>query len=338
MSTKPFLSICIPAYNVQKTIGHCLESIIEQTFVDYEILIVDDGSDVPLEFDIGDLNRMDMCRIKLVRQENGGTYAARQRAIREACGRYIFCMDADDALSSSRALGHIARALEMNSFPDVLLTNAFREDGTRCVDYSGLSNGEVKKRDVVDRFFFNRGWNSMYTMAFRRSLFSPAADRPRLLMAEDRLQKAEIFSMAETFALFDESVYFYRDVQGSAMNSPFELRDFYNRTYVGNEILGMLDELGANRKAWARSFNGYVAASLFELGMDGRRSRAERLDLYPEFRNTDGCEEALAYIDCVPMWKDRICLEAFNDRKWVLLDALLASRRFASKAKNLIVN
>ena len=338
MNAEPFLTICIPAYNAQGAIDRCLESVTTQVFDDYEVLIVDDGSDVPLELGSGELEKIDACRIKVVRQENGGTYAARQRGISEARGRYIFCVDADDAFSSSRALGRVARALEANSYPDVLLTNAIREDGTWCVDYSGLSNGKVEKGDVVDRFFLDRGWNSMFTMAFRRSLFSPAAGRPRLLMAEDRLQKAEIFSVAESFALCDEPLYLYRDIEGSAMNSPFELRDFYNRTYVGNEILGMLDRLGAGRKAWACSFNDYVATSLFELSMDTRRSRAERMGLYPEFRDADGLDEVLAYIGDVPAWKDRICLEAFRDRKWSLLDALLVGRQFFSKAKHLLTN
>ena len=120
------------------------------------------------------------------------------------------------------------------------------------------------------------------------------------------------------------------------MNSPFEPRDFYNRAYVGSETLGMLDELGADRKAWARSFNGYVAASLFGLGIDKRRSRAERMGLYPEFREAAGCDDALAYAGDVPAWKDRACLEAFRDRKWPRLDALLVGRRLASRAKHLL--
>lgn len=336
MSLSPLLSICIPAYNAQGIIEACLASITEQLFDDYEVVVVDDGSKIPLVLGRKSLAGLNAQRVRTFRQENGGTYAARQRAIGEARGRYVFCMDADDVLASPEALGHIARALEGNSFPDVLLTNAVREDGARYVDYSGLVGGAVGKRDIVNRFFLDHGWNSMFTMVFRRSLFRPAADRPRLLMAEDRLQKAEIFSAAGSFALCDEPLYVYRDVEGSAMNSPFEPRDFYNRAYVGNETLGMLGGLCADRGVWARSFNGYVAASLFELGMDGRRSRAERMGFYPEFRGAAGCDEALACAGDVPAWKDRVCLEAFRDRNWSLLDALLMGRRLASKAKHLL--
>lgn len=335
MSRSPLISICIPAYNAGHVIGSCLGSIADQSFDDYEVVIVDDGSKELTIYGSDQFPASAPHRVRLIRQENGGTYAARQRAIGEACGRYVFCMDADDTLAHTDALGHIARGLEKNSYPDVLLTNAIREDGTRCVDYSGLLSGLIEKKDVVGRFFLDCGWNSMFTMVFKRSLYIPASDRPRLLMAEDRLQKAEIFSKAVSFALCDEPLYIYRDVEGSAMNSPFEPVDFYNRAYVGVETLEMLDDLGASREAWAQSFNGYVATSLFELGMDKRRSRRERVALYPQLRNVDGCDEALVYYSDVAAWKDRTCLETFRDRRWCLLDTLLMVRRLVSNAKHL---
>lgn len=334
---RPLLSICIPAYNAEEVIGGCLASIAGQDFGDFEVVIVDDGSGARLVLGGDALAGLGANRVRLIRQENGGTYAARQRAVSEARGRYVFCMDVDDALVDMHALGRIAGALEGNSFPDVLLTNAEREDGSRCVDYGSLVNGAVERATVVRRFFLDTGWNSMFTMVFRRTLFNPAPGRPRLLMAEDRLQKAEIFVAAGTFALCDETIYLYRDVAGSAMNRPFEERDFYNRAYVGAETLGMLDGLGATRGEWARSFNKCVVASLCGLCMDSQRSRAERMGFYPEFRNADGCEEALAYVGDVSVWRDRACLEAFRDRKWRLLDALLLGRCLASKTKHLLM-
>ena len=152
MGAEPFLTICIPAYNARGVIGGCLESLAAQVFDDYEVVIADDGSDEPLELGCGELAGLDARRLRIVRQENGGTYAARQRAIGEARGRYVFCMDADDALANSGVLARIARALEANSFPDVLLVNAAREDGTACVDYSGLADGaEIGRASCRER-------------------------------------------------------------------------------------------------------------------------------------------------------------------------------------------
>lgn len=81
----PCISICIPAYNAWEAISICLESIAVQAFDDYEVVIVDDGSDIPLELDGDRLERLGARRVRVTRQENGGTYAARRKAIGEAC-------------------------------------------------------------------------------------------------------------------------------------------------------------------------------------------------------------------------------------------------------------
>lgn len=333
MSLTTFFSICIPAFNPHGAIFNCLSSIIDQNYDDYEVIIVDDGSDEPLRETISSF--IDSSKIRVIRQANSGTYSARQMAISAAHGRYIYCMDADDCLRDNSSLASLANELAKYSFPDVLLLNAVRESGDCCVNYGSLSNGPIEKHDVIDRFFLDCGWNSMSTMVFKRRLFKLKPARPKLIMAEDRLQKAEIFSIAESFALCNMSFYLYKDTDGSAMNSPFEPLNFYNRTYVAAEILGFLDALGANRKLWARSFNGYVVASLIELINDKRRPCAERINLYPEFRDVRCCDEALCYVSDIPVWKDRVCLEAFRDRKWVYLDALLLGRRLTSKVKHL---
>ncbi|MGN8709059.1 hypothetical protein ACTNDK_06360 [Collinsella sp. HCP3S3_B1] len=169
-------------------------------------------------------------------------------------------MDADDAVAHSDMLTHISCALEKYFFPVVLLLNAVREDGSLHINFSGMDDGLLAKADVVRRFFLEVGWHSMCTLTFRHSLFH--RESKRSLLAEASLLKAEFFVKANTFALMDEEVYVYRSVKGSAINSPFETRDFYNRAYVGNVTLEMLPELGGTRGNWALSFNGCVATTI----------------------------------------------------------------------------
>ena len=334
MNLEPLISICIPAYNAQGVIETSLNSILAQDFNDYEIIIVDDGSDPRLSLTRGALTGLNSLRVKIVRQENGGTYSARQRAFKEAHGQYIICVDADDSLTNHNALSSIAAALENNRYPDVLLYNAIQEDGTCCVSYSDLdSDGEIARSAVVERFFLASGWNSMWTMAFRRNLLPPIEHSPRLLMAEDRLQKAEVFARAQSYALLDEPIYFYRKVEGSKMNSVFEPTDFYDRIYVDCRIGEMLVELGATQAMWAYSFNRNVIASLCELASDVKRNRGERIRLYGEFRDAAGCDEGLESLDEAFLWRDYAPLKAFKDRRWALLDVLLRGRHLISKIK-----
>lgn len=332
-----FISICIPYFNAQRFFSRCLRSICNQDFRDFEIVILDDGSSDPLSIDVLRSqfpDAIDLC-VKVVRTTNGGTYAARQRAIGQARGEYILCVDADDRLADSEVLGVIAKTLRGSSLPDVLMFNVSREDGARLIDYSGLGNGcEVDKGEVIRRFFAEPGWNSMFSLVFRRDLFMASPGRPKLLMAEDRLQKAEILAKAKSFFLLDEPLYVYCDVVGSKMNSPFDPQDFYDRVYVNKQIREMLQELHASEAEWAISSNGYIMASLLDLARSTTLNRNKRMSYYRRFRDEDSCVESLAQLDRRGFdWKDYECLSAFSSRRWVELDLLLRGRSILSIVK-----
>ena len=92
-----FISIIIPAYNVEKYISKCLESIINQTFTDYEVLIVDDGSTDGTKCVCRDWIKKD-CRIRYYEIAHQGQGPARNKGIQESKGEYLVFVDADDWL------------------------------------------------------------------------------------------------------------------------------------------------------------------------------------------------------------------------------------------------
>ena len=97
---KPFFSIVVPVYNVEPYLAECLDSVVNQTFDDYEIILINDGS-----FD----GSGDICgeyagkydRISLIEQDNQGLSAARNAGIRASKGEYIFFVDSDDIVSEN---------------------------------------------------------------------------------------------------------------------------------------------------------------------------------------------------------------------------------------------
>ncbi|MCX8998125.1 glycosyltransferase [Rhizobiaceae bacterium BDR2-2] len=91
--TDPFFSVAIPLYNRAKTIGKTIESVLAQSFSDFEIVVVDDGSVDQPEKAIAAIGDP---RIRLIRQPNGGAAVARNRAVSEGRGRYIAFLDSDD--------------------------------------------------------------------------------------------------------------------------------------------------------------------------------------------------------------------------------------------------
>jgi len=97
--SEPRYSIVIPVYNAEKYLYRCLESILQQTFSDYEIIIVDDGStDASKEICSSYVNDY---RVFYYFQKNSGVSSARNKALREAKGEYILFVDADDYISAN---------------------------------------------------------------------------------------------------------------------------------------------------------------------------------------------------------------------------------------------
>ena len=91
----PQISVIIPVYKVEQFLGDCIKSILSQTFSNYEIILVDDGSPdnsgkLCDEFAAGD------SRIKVVHKENGGVSSARNKGIEIAEGEWICFVDSDD--------------------------------------------------------------------------------------------------------------------------------------------------------------------------------------------------------------------------------------------------
>ncbi|MGN0189245.1 MAG: glycosyltransferase family 2 protein, partial [Candidatus Cryptobacteroides sp.] len=93
----PAVSIIIPVYNAREYIVRCLESIINQTFKDWEAICVDDGSIDSSPWILDDYASRDP-RIKVITQPNAGVSAARNTALEAACGDYVCFVDSDDFL------------------------------------------------------------------------------------------------------------------------------------------------------------------------------------------------------------------------------------------------
>lgn len=91
----PQVSIITPCYNASRYISQTIDSVLTQTFTDWEMIIVDDGSKDDSSDIVEKYVKKDS-RIRLIQQPNGGSANARNHGIREATGRYIALLDADD--------------------------------------------------------------------------------------------------------------------------------------------------------------------------------------------------------------------------------------------------
>lgn len=127
MTQAPKISVIIPAYNSEKTIKETIQSVINQTFADFEIIVINDGSnDSTLEV----LSSIKEPRLKVFSYTNSGVSESRNRGIAEAKGEYISFIDADDMWTDNK-LEEQLKALQSNSGASVAYswTNFINENG-----------------------------------------------------------------------------------------------------------------------------------------------------------------------------------------------------------------
>lgn len=107
----PFISVIVPVYNVEAYLDECIRSVLTQDYLDFEIVMVDDGSTDSSGKRCDELALEDD-RIKVFHKKNGGLSSARNYGVDRASGKYVIFLDSDDCWCSSSALGILASAAE----------------------------------------------------------------------------------------------------------------------------------------------------------------------------------------------------------------------------------
>ena len=135
----------MPFYNVeQKLFLNCIKSIIEQKYRDFELIIINDGSNMKFNDVLNNVKKMDS-RIHIFRKENGGVSTARNAGVKVARGKYIAFLDADDSYADTDALERMFHTCEKFRIPICGCRWVYKayKDGTR--KKAGLFKESEKK-------------------------------------------------------------------------------------------------------------------------------------------------------------------------------------------------
>lgn len=125
------ISVIVPVYNKAKYLNRCIDSLVEQSFDHIEVILVDDGS-IDNSFEICNAYAKSDARVRVIKKENGGASSARNVGIREARGRYLMFVDADDYVEKT-ACENLWERITKDEDIDIIL-------GNRC---GHPTNGEV---------------------------------------------------------------------------------------------------------------------------------------------------------------------------------------------------
>lgn len=139
MKNSVYLSIIVPVYNVEKYIEQCIESIINQKEIDFELILVNDGS-TDRSLDICKEYKKRNDRIKIINQKNQGVSSARNNGVKLAKGKYIMFVDSDDYLYKDDCLKTIQKNIENKDY-DIVMFNMlymYENNGEKKYDYLAL--------------------------------------------------------------------------------------------------------------------------------------------------------------------------------------------------------
>lgn len=235
-----YFSIIVPCYNLEKYISKTIDSIVNQTFQNFEIIIIDDGSkDKSLEIiqkraDIED-------RIKVISQTNQGVSEARNIGLLNARGRYIYFMDGDDLIEDSLLndaynIFEKNKKIQMYSFAyDLVGNNKYR------VYKNKKGNNKIFSSNKFLNLFFKRKiYQSICSFIVEREILKNKKFIMGMTHGEDQAFQIEL--LLEEFNIYYTSkIYFHYIMRdGSAMNSKIKIKNLM--------FLEFLLQLNKNKK------------------------------------------------------------------------------------------
>lgn len=224
-------SILIPVYNVEKYLSTCLDSVLNQTFRDFEVICVNDGStDNSLKI-LEEYSKKDK-RIKIFSKSNCGLLWARRDGIKLASGEYVLFLDSDDAYHSNNALSLIDICLEKYNFPDlVIFDRAEIVDGKvvyTCPHFFEEERFFDEKSIHELRYnFISRNYlNAIFLKCIKTNVIKQdttdyTVHNPQ--MAEDVTQSMFMFDKCKTIVFLPEFIYLYRRNNASITRTPLTL-------------------------------------------------------------------------------------------------------------------
>lgn len=231
---KPFFSIVMPTYNVEKYIGKAIESVQKQTFTDWELIVVDDctpdkSAEIAEKFAEADK------RIKVIHHEvNQGLSPARNSGEKAACGKYIWFMDSDDYVDDD-LLEKVYRSLEKNPAKLVvfgLKEEYFDKDGNFgyshmvCPKEGYYAEKEGLRKEIIyleQATLYGYAWNKFYDLEYLRSI---GIQYENVKLIEDILFNVKYCMDIDSMNTLDIAPYHYQKRLDNSLTNKF-VPDYY---------------------------------------------------------------------------------------------------------------
>ena len=250
---RPLVSIIIPAYNSESTIGRCLQSIVGQSYGNLEVLVLDDGStDDTVRVAMGFSSPL----IKIIKLRHAGVSAVRNHGIKKSTGKYIMFVDADDTIATT-TVEQLVNYAESNHADVVkfgfntVKRNKFKPEKYDCIIEGGIDLGKKENYEMVRSWFYDQQRNiPCYTPTlFLKREFVIKHDLyydERLVMMEDAVYYLSLLKTGTTIYFWNKYLYNVFVNPKSATRSRKNMRRAYKGALESSSII-------INEMAWKQS-------------------------------------------------------------------------------------
>jgi glycosyltransferase involved in cell wall biosynthesis len=232
------ISIIVPVYKVEPYLRECLDSVLAQTFTDYECILVDDGSpdNCPA---ICDEYAAKYPQMKVIHKENGGLSDARNVGIEAAVGEYIALLDSDDLFASDDALQNLFNVIQDTKAPVIYnskltIFNESRRGVCDSVDHNFISGDPVQLyKQIINRKGQMTGWLfvCLHSFLIEHKLFFLKG-----ILHEDIHWIPRLFCVAEKIAVNHSLFYTYRVERVGSITSVIKAKNVFDMVYILGEL------------------------------------------------------------------------------------------------------
>ncbi|MCD8003155.1 MAG: glycosyltransferase [Clostridia bacterium] len=241
-------SVVVPIYKVEKYINKCIESILSQTFTDFELILVDDGSTDKCLSICDEYSKRDS-RVKTIHKTNGGLVSARNAGLLEATGRYICYVDGDDWVKSDLLETIVEKAI-IPYEPDMVIFGAekiFTDHTELLVDPvdEGLYDKKALNAKIYPYMMYDNrkpfckglvfpvAWNKVYK---RELILEHYCKDERIRMGEDNAFVFECLVSSNEVYFCSNSLYCYNKINDGSMTNSYDSNRFRNNAWLTSYI------------------------------------------------------------------------------------------------------
>lgn len=257
---KAEVSIIVPVFNVEKYVSGCIESLVNQTFANTEIILVNDGSKDGSKAICEKFSEKDE-RVKVIHKENGGLSSARNAGLVVAKGKYVLFVDGDDYLAQN-AVEILVNSAEKISADVIQFDYTETHDEYKPVHILHTPNGTlVSEQKKMFEMLYKIGGAaaSACTKMYKRELFDELKFKEGIIH-EDEHFTTYLLQKVKSVLYIEDKLYFYVMRGGSIVKSAFSRKklDFFYVSEIREKELYKLTYYDLAKKEKARRFTNGI--------------------------------------------------------------------------------